>query len=98
VRELENVIERTAVMTDNNIIDASGLKLLPVQIKPVNKSKEHEALSQTVQDVELKALKEALDRTGWRQAAAARLLGITPRQIGYKMRKYGLLPSDGQPL
>ena len=98
VRELENVIERTVVMTDNNVIDASGLKLLPVQIKPVNKSREHEALPQAVQDVELKALKEALARTSWRQAAAARLLGITPRQIGYKMRKYGLLPSDGQPL
>ena len=98
VRELENVIERTVVMTDNNVIDASGLKLLPVQIKPVNKSKEREALPQAVQDVELKALKEALAHTNWRQAAAARLLGITPRQIGYKMRKYGLLPSDGQPL
>jgi len=98
VRELENVIERTVVMTDNNVIDAPSLKLFPVQIKPLNTSKEHEALPQTIQDVELKALKEALARTGWRQAAAARLLGITPRQIGYKMRKYGIASSDSRPL
>jgi len=37
-------------------------------------------------------LKEALERTGWRQAAAARLLGITARQIGYKIKKYELNP------
>jgi Nif-specific regulatory protein len=99
VRELENVIERTVVMTENNIIDASSLKLLPVQLKPAKASggTDAHALTQTVHDVELKALKEALARTGWRQAAAARMLGITPRQIGYKMRKYGLIHPDGQP-
>ena len=31
---------------------------------------------------------EAMERTGWVQAKAARLLGVTPRQIGYALRKY----------
>ncbi|MGE5892640.1 MAG: helix-turn-helix domain-containing protein, partial [bacterium] len=35
---------------------------------------------------------EALEKTGWVQAKAARLLGITSRQIGYKMKKYQLEP------
>ncbi len=96
VRELENVIERTVVMTDGAVIDALSLKLFPVQLKSPKAQAGPEALPQTIQDVELKALKEALARTGWRQAAAARLLGITPRQIGYKMRKYGISPSDSQ--
>jgi Nif-specific regulatory protein len=30
---------------------------------------------------------EALEKTGWVQAKAARLLGLTPRQIGYALRK-----------
>jgi Nif-specific regulatory protein len=33
-------------------------------------------------------LLEAMERSGWVQAKAARVLGITPRQIGYALRKY----------
>jgi Nif-specific regulatory protein len=37
-----------------------------------------------------RALIEALDATGWVQAKAARLLKLSPRQIGYALRKYGI--------
>jgi Nif-specific regulatory protein len=33
---------------------------------------------------------EALEKHGWVQSKAARALGITSRQIGYKIRKYGI--------
>jgi Nif-specific regulatory protein len=33
-------------------------------------------------------LLQAMERSGWVQAKAARLLDITPRQIGYALRKY----------
>jgi Nif-specific regulatory protein len=33
---------------------------------------------------------EALEKCGWVQAKAARLLGITPRQMGYAISKYGI--------
>lgn len=33
---------------------------------------------------------EAMERTGWVQAKAARLLGLTPRQIGYALKKHGV--------
>ncbi|HLG89712.1 MAG TPA: nif-specific transcriptional activator NifA [Alphaproteobacteria bacterium] len=32
----------------------------------------------------------AMERSGWVQAKAARLLGLTPRQVGYALRKYGI--------
>lgn len=35
-------------------------------------------------------LLEALEKSGWVQAKAARLLGITPRQIGYAIMKFGI--------
>ncbi len=35
-------------------------------------------------------LLKALESTGWVQAKAARVLGLTPRQIGYAIRKYGI--------
>jgi Nif-specific regulatory protein len=31
-----------------------------------------------------------MERSGWVQAKAARLLGLTPRQIGYALRKYNI--------
>lgn len=33
---------------------------------------------------------EAMERAGWVQAKAARLLGLTPRQIGYALKKQGI--------
>ncbi len=39
---------------------------------------------------EREILIEAMERTGWVQAKAARLLGLTPRQIGYALRKQGV--------
>jgi Nif-specific regulatory protein len=37
---------------------------------------------------EKERLIDAMERAGWVQAKAARILGITPRQIGYALRKY----------
>src|SRR5271166_4597394 len=33
---------------------------------------------------------EAMEKTGWVQAKAARMLGLTPRQIGYALKKHGI--------
>jgi Nif-specific regulatory protein len=35
-------------------------------------------------------LVEAMERAGWVKAKAARLLGLTPRQIGYALQKHGV--------
>jgi Nif-specific regulatory protein len=34
---------------------------------------------------------QALEQCGWVQAKAARLLGITPRQLGYALQKHGIV-------
>jgi Nif-specific regulatory protein len=39
---------------------------------------------------ERERLVEAMEAAGWVQAKAARLLDLTPRQIGYALRKYGI--------
>ena len=33
---------------------------------------------------------EAMEKSGWVQAKAARMLGLTPRQIGYALKKHGI--------
>lgn len=40
--------------------------------------------------LEREELEQALKNAGWVIARAARLLGFTPRQVAYKMRKHGL--------
>jgi Nif-specific regulatory protein len=44
----------------------------------------------SLHEIERARLLEALQRTGWVQARTARLLGLTPRQVAYKLRKYGI--------
>lgn len=39
---------------------------------------------------EKERLVEAMEKAGWVQAKAARILNITPRQIGYALRKHGI--------
>jgi Nif-specific regulatory protein len=92
VRELENTIERLVVMSAGEVIGLSGLplsirdrSLKEPQIVPLK-----DALPDAVADVEKARIIDALKKTAWVQAKAARLLGITPRQIGYKIKRYGI--------
>jgi Nif-specific regulatory protein len=41
-------------------------------------------------DTERERLIDAMERAGWVQAKAARILGLTPRQIGYALKKHGI--------
>jgi Nif-specific regulatory protein len=44
----------------------------------------------SLQDIERAEIEAALRRNGWVQVRAARELGLTERQIGYRIKKYGL--------
>jgi Nif-specific regulatory protein len=44
----------------------------------------------TTEIVNREHLYEAMERAGWVQAKAARLLGLTPRQIGYALKKHAI--------
>jgi Nif-specific regulatory protein len=39
---------------------------------------------------ERERLVDAMERAGWVQAKAARLLSLTPRQMGYALRKHAI--------
>jgi Nif-specific regulatory protein len=89
VRELENTIERLVVMSGKNILNPSDL---PINLKLPSPDEimRRESLKAGIEDIEKSSILDALEKSGWVQAKAARLIGITPRQIGYKMKKYGL--------
>ena len=89
VRELENTIERLVVMSRSDKITPSDLPI-PLGIKRIKSQAESASLTSDIEDIEKINILNALEKTGWVQAKAARLLGITPRQIGYKIKKYSI--------
>ena len=70
---------------------------LPISLKlPLHEELlQRESLKAGIQDIEKSSILDALEKTGWIQAKAARMIGLTPRQIGYKMKKYGLKTPAG---
>ncbi|MGW8272709.1 MAG: sigma 54-interacting transcriptional regulator, partial [Thermodesulfovibrionales bacterium] len=93
VRELENTIERLVVMSRDKAIALRDLPFNIVEVSRVRRqASAQDALPATLESLERERLLDALERSGWVQARAARILGITSRQIGYKMKKYSIRP------
>ncbi len=69
---------------------------LPLSVEPRDRAADAAAgvdglvIARGDRAVERGRLIEAMERTGWVQAKAARLLGLTPRQIGYALKKHGI--------
>jgi Nif-specific regulatory protein len=98
VRELENCIERMVVMARRDIIAPEEVPL-PVSLyhtpplgTTIPQTMGTASLTRTVAELEREQLTDALQRCGGVQSRAAALLGITPRQLGYKIKKYGIDP------
>ncbi|MFH1112958.1 MAG: sigma 54-interacting transcriptional regulator [Pseudomonadota bacterium] len=88
-REMENLIERLAITWDGEIIDVKDLHpFMGPQYDVVACEDPGRALS--LEEVERERIVEALDRNNWVQSRAAGELGITLRQIGYRLKKFGL--------
>jgi Nif-specific regulatory protein len=98
VRELENCIERMVVMAESSEITfqsmPSSIAAYFRDVRDVTRPapKERPTLQTTVEDLERQQMLDALKKCGWVQSRAAKILGITPRQIGYKMKKYKIEP------
>jgi Nif-specific regulatory protein len=98
VRELANTTERLVIMTDKENIAETDL---PGNILCFNGSSPpsrdycamgSEDLGGQVQQLERRRILQALKDTRGIQQQASRILGITPRQLGYRIRKYGIDP------
>lgn len=92
VRELENTIERLVVMSRGKVITTDDL---PLNIKDQSVKSRYgirsgDDLPSSVENIEKSKIIDALNKRGWNQVKAARDLGITPRQIGYKIKKYNI--------
>lgn len=98
VRELENTIERAAILCSNDMIQAEDVQPDTLyadentawdQDVDLYQLIPHDAtLNDVLYAIEKKMLNEALNDTDYVQARAAEKLGITKSLLQYKMKKY----------
>lgn len=86
VRELANVLESLIIMSEKNLIEAADLAFGAARSPLCDV--ESSSLKEEVFELERRRIILALKENGFIQHRAANALGITPRQLGYRVRKY----------
>ena len=94
VRELENVLERAMTLAEGDMIQVADIQLHAssgVQPDPVpDTAPPSQPLGKHLGDVEKEAIRKALEQTRYNKTAAAKLLGMSFRQLRYRIKKLGL--------
>lgn len=91
VRELENILERALAMADDNMIEMEDLGLdRKTQPAPSTQSAEIAGNSFDLEGQEKSSIMQALEKTRWNKTAAAKLLGLSLRQLRYRLEKFGI--------
>jgi Nif-specific regulatory protein len=90
IRELENCIERAALLCDDDVVRSDHL---PPSLQMAKQSVEVGSLTlpEKVETLEREMIVDALKKTHGCQRHAAKELGITERMLGYKIKKYHVL-------
>ena len=90
VRELENMLERAVTLCSGGSISAKDLNMRQsgdaAKTQPAITGK----LGEQVEDVQRQAIVEALEKTRYNKTAAAKLLGLSFRQLRYRIKKLGI--------
>jgi two-component system response regulator PilR (NtrC family) len=94
IRELENILERALALSASREIDVEDLRLSASAGAPAAAGaaadNANSALPDYLDDIERKAIIEALGKTDFNRTAAAKVLGITFRQLRYRMQRLGI--------
>jgi len=88
IRQLANSIERAVILEESSIIHKKSLSFLERSDPADNKrvANPPEPLEAREKEIILKALQENL----WIQKDAASVLGISPRTLNYRIKKFGI--------
>ncbi|MDR1029881.1 MAG: sigma 54-interacting transcriptional regulator [Treponema sp.] len=89
VRELENCIERAVILSNDQVIHSYNLPA-SLQSAASTKTEPTTTLEAALSRLEKELIVEALKISKGNMACAARRLGITERQMGLRVRHYGI--------
>ncbi len=94
VRELENIIERAVVISRGLFLVMEDLPFQEALCADTAGADDALSPAGTLQHalelVELKMIRDAMEKTASNQSQAAKLLGLSERMLRYKLKKYGL--------
>ncbi len=98
VREMRNAVERAVLLAKGPTLGADDFvlgsgtdrPLSPVSLESFELPKEGFELDR-LNDLEVRILRQALERTHNNQVHAAQLLGVTRDRLRYRLQKYGLV-------
>jgi len=98
VRELENMLERALALCDGqtivveDVLTESSPDTPAISANPMFGSSNTSEINLTdyLEEIEKKAIIQALDKTNHNKTAAAKLLGVTFRTLRYRLAKLGL--------
>jgi two-component system NtrC family response regulator len=92
VRELENIIERAVVLCRSKVITVNDLPNIVTGFKAEKEiaTNENTPLIEQVEELEKKLIYDALSKSNGNQSQAGRMLGLTERNLRYKMQKYDI--------
>jgi len=90
VRELQHLVERLAVTSDKERVDAAAIKAMLEPPKPISNGL-HGAFSSlpSLRDLEQQYIDHVLERTGGNKTKASEILGIDPSTLHRRSRTRG---------
>ncbi|MFB3125052.1 MAG: sigma-54-dependent transcriptional regulator [Woeseiaceae bacterium] len=92
VRELENMLERAVTLCPTGTITESDLHLRRMKSEDAEEPPLATGtdLGDHIEDVQRQAIVDALEKTRYNKTAAAKLLGLSFRQLRYRIKKLGI--------
>ncbi|OGP56331.1 MAG: two-component system response regulator [Deltaproteobacteria bacterium RBG_13_52_11] len=87
VREIENIVERTVIMSKGDIITLDDL---PPAIAGAQQDEGRTPFPTSLRDVERATIVMTLHQTGGNRTRAAAILGITRKTLQNKIKEYGI--------
>ena len=91
IRELENTMERAVLLSEGDMITSEDLNLFFAHESTIGEEERLKLPNAGIrlEDAERDLILQALERCGWVQKDAARLLGVSSRALNYKIKRFG---------
>ena len=95
IRQLSNTIERAIIIEESETIRLESVTMIPSVTQPhacaeLNPVSDLSSFADMAHTEEKQKVLSALKQNLWIQKDAAKQLGISPRMLNYKIKKYGL--------